>query len=232
MMNEIVNLEGTSLAEQKEYNKKLFQLFNNMINPLSELEGLYMLRRNVQDEIDRLNTSNIKGWILGVTSLVGFFLGNEVYGLFVNIPLLGSLIRMLGMLFIILFACGVWVVASKIDKNYRDKKIVEKKEYLEKVNMQIHQFAGELRERLQFIPPSYCYSDALKYFVRAFNDGKVENVKEAMNSYDEYMHRMNMEQGQHMIMRQQGQILANQVALQEQMSYDTAMIILSNFAFR
>ena len=90
-MNEIVNLEGTSLAEQKEYNKKLFQLFNNMINPLSELEGLYMLRRNVQDEIDRLNTSNIKGWILGVTLLVGFFLGNEVYGLFVNIPLLGRM---------------------------------------------------------------------------------------------------------------------------------------------
>ena len=232
MMNEVVNLEGTSLAEQKEYNKKLFQLFNNMINPLSELEGLYMLRRNVQDEIEQLNRSNIRGWILGATLLVGFFLGNEVYGLFVKIPLLGNLIRTMGMLFIILFACGIWLAVSAIDKKFRDKKILEKNEYLEKVNLQIQDFTNELRERIQFIPPSYCYSDALRYFVRAYMDGKVDNVKEAMNSYDEYMHRMNMEQGQHMIMRQQGQILANQVALQEQMSFDTAMIILSNFAFR
>ena len=47
---------------------------------------------------------------------------------------------MLGMLFIILFACGVWVVASKIDKNYRDKKIVEKKDTKLMIKLKVSTF--------------------------------------------------------------------------------------------
>ena len=38
-MNEIVNLEGTSLAEQKEYNNKLFNLFEDCMGMQNKING-------------------------------------------------------------------------------------------------------------------------------------------------------------------------------------------------
>lgn len=233
-MNDIVNLEGTSLSEQKEYNNKLFSLFGKMINPLSNLEHLYMLRRNAQREIEDLKKSNIRGKILGFSLAGGFavawFLGDLIY----YVPLLGSIVYTdLGMVvFILLCIVGTVYAIYIIDKKNREKKMDSKQIDLENVNTQIDQSIKAMREQLQFIPPSYCHSDAMRYFSRAYIDGKVENVKEAMLSYDEYVHRQNMENNQYIMIQQQGQILANQVALQQQLSYDTAMIMLSNLTFK
>ena len=233
-MNDIVNLEGTSLAEQKEYNNKLFRLFDNMVNPLSGLEHLYMVRRNIMSEMTKLEQSNIRGKVLAVSMVGGlivyYFLGDFIY----DIPLIGSLLHTDFGMWVFLFLCVIGTVYAiyTIDKKNREKKIALKHADMDNVDAQIQQAINQMHDRLQFIPPSYCHSDAMRYFARAYIDGKVENVKEAMISYDEYVHRQNMENGQYAMIQQQGQILANQVALQQQLSYDTAMIILSNFAFR
>lgn len=57
-----------------------------------------------------------------------------------------------------------------------------------------------------------------------------------MLAYDQYAHRMNMENQQRMILQRQQQmmwqneqIIANQAAARREMSYDTAMVMLSQF---
>lgn len=235
-MNEIVNLEGTSLAEQKEYNNKLFNLYGNMVEPLSGIEHLYMVRRNLMSELVQLDKSNIQGKVLAATLVAGLVFTYYFVDIIDNISFIGRLFYSnVGLYLLLVLTLGIGFVvfaAYTIDKKIREKKMAGKKAEMENINKQIQQSTDEIREQLQFIPPSYCYSDAMRYFARAYIDGKVDNVKEAMISYDEYIHRQNMEHGQLVMMQQQGQILANQVAIQQQMSYDTAMIILSNFAFR
>lgn len=233
-MNDIVNLEGTSLAEQKKYNDKLFHLFGNMVDPLSRLEHLYMIRRNIVSEMTQLEQSNIRGKVLGFSLLAGVLLANFIGKTFYYFPLFNLLMESsLGTLFWFgAVTAGLVYGIYRLDKIEREKKITMKQVDMGNINNQIQQSINQMHDQLQFIPPSYCHSDAMRYFARAYIDGKVENVKEAMISYDEYIHRQNMENGQYVMIQQQGQILANQVALEQQMSYDTAMIILSNFAFR
>lgn len=233
-MNDIVNLEGTSLTEQREYNDKLFQLFGNMVDPLSGLEHLYMVRRNIMSEMTQLEQSNVRGKVLGISLLVGVLLANSIGKIFYKLPLLNLVMESsLGsLLMFVAVTAGLVYAVYIFDKKMREKKITTKQIDMDNINIQIQQAINQMHDRLQFIPPSYCHSDAMRYFARAYIDGKVENVKEAMISYDEYVHRQNMENGQYVMIQQQGQILANQVALQQQLSYDTAMIILSNFAFR
>lgn len=233
-MNDIVNLEGTSLTEQREYNDKLFQLFGNMVDPLSGLEHLYMVRRNIMSEMTQLEQSNVRGKVLGISLLVGVLLANSIGKIFYKLPLLNLVMESsLGsLLMFVAVTAGVVYAVYIFDKKMREKRITTKQIDMDNINIQIQQAINQMHDRLQFIPPSYCHSDAMRYFARAYIDGKVENVKEAMISYDEYVHRQNMENGQYAMIQQQGQILANQVALQQQLSYDTAMIILSNFAFR
>lgn len=234
-MNDIVNLEGTSLAEQKEYNDKLFRLFGNMVNPLSALEHLFMVKRSTERELELLEESNIKGKVLAVCLGGGLLIG----GVWLpekldKISFLKPLLKSDAFQWIILLFCIAAIVgiAYSLDKKYRESKITKKKEEMDNVKIQIDHSIKDMKEQLQFIPPSYCNSDAMRYFARAYIDGKVANVKEAMISYDEYTHRQNMENGQFMMIQQQGQILANQAALQQQLSYDTAMIMLSNFVTR
>lgn len=231
-MNDIVNLEGTSLAEQKEYNNKLFQLFGNMVKPLGDLEHLYMLRRNVQSEIEKLKKSNIKGVPLIVLIVAGFFVADFVSGLPGINDILFIANDFFGFAFLAAVIGGVIFLGYTLDKKNRQKKTDLKQADLDNLNTQIEQSIHDMHDKLQFIPPSYCHSDAMRYFAKAYIDGKVDNVKEAMCSYDEYVHRQNMENAQHAILQQQGQIIANQVAISQQISYDSAMIMLSNFAFR
>ena len=57
-----------------------------------------------------------------------------------------------------------------------------------------------------------------------------------MCAYDEYVHRLNMEQGQMMLLQQQNQIIQqnrqimyNQEILHQEMQVDTALILLASF---
>lgn len=233
-MNDIVNLEGTSLAEQKEYNNKLFQLFGNMVKPLGDLEHLYMLRRNVQSEVKKLEESNIKGKILVIIIIAAIFIANKIGTVMYNIPGLCIIMEhdLLAVIYFVAVTGGAVFLSYTLDKKNRQKKTDSKQADLDNLNTQIEQSIHDMHDKLQFIPPSYCHSDAMRYFAKAYIDGKVDNVKEAMCSYDEYVHRQNMENAQHAILQQQGQIIANQVAISQQISYDSAMIMLSNFAFR
>lgn len=231
-MNEVVNLSGASIAEQKEYNDKLFNLFANMVNKLSGIEHLYGMKRRLNSEINTLKESNLKGAVLIVTLILSVFLEVRIERIVRKLPLIGPIIENMGMLFVVICIALIVLAVYIADKKIREKKIAEKENDITKLNTQIKEEINKIKDKIKFIPPSYCYSDAMSYFSKAYIDGKVDNVKEAMVSYDEYVHRQNMEQGQIKMIQKQAEIIAGQAEIKEQMNYDTALIMLSNFVTR
>ena len=103
----------------------------------------------------------------------------------------------------------------------QEGKLKDIEEYIETI-------CNENAKYIQFVPISYRNSHALRYFVQAYVNGKVENTKEAMLSYDEYIHRMNMENSQKQIITQQADILNNLAYMQQQMDVTQLMVILNS----
>ncbi len=59
-----------------------------------------------------------------------------------------------------------------------------------------------LRDVSTLIPPQYRYSDALSFFVEAYSNSKVDNLKEAVNLFDTHSYRKQMLQYQEKIVRE------------------------------
>ena len=54
-----------------------------------------------------------------------------------------------------------------------------------------------------FVPPNYRYSTAVYKFCDYLNNSRANNIKDAVNLYEEEMHRMRMENLQAQILQQQ-----------------------------
>ena len=225
-----------------EYNNKLFCMFESMIKPFQDLEYLCQLRRNKSSEIEqyeywrgRYDKKKIMVFFLLIIFYIVFYLftphydKHEMEGIPYIIKIYGC-----GFLSILLTSLiGAFRHMNQQRKN--SKNLKSAKLQFEQIEEQIQNRIQSVTEHLQFIPPSYRHSDAMKYFSRAYLDGKVDNLKEAMESYDTYLHRLNMERSQKMIVQQQNimlhkqdQIVMNQIKLSRQVSLDTSLVLLSN----
>lgn len=60
---------------------------------------------------------------------------------------------------------------------------------------------------LRLLPPKYIYLEAIDYFVDVIINMRADSIKEAVNLYEEHLHRERMETTQHQIAEQQGKIL-------------------------
>lgn len=80
------------------------------------------------------------------------------------------------------------------------------------ISNEIYQLTIQNENILATLPRDYRYYDAVAFFESALANGRADSMKEAINLYEEHIHRMNMElNGRQMLeqSRMQGVMLAN-----------------------
>ena len=98
----------------------------------------------------------------------------------------------------VMIIIGILGTAYSIKKN---KKILsEKYEELNELEQELKETANVVGDYVAYIPPDYCNSTALEFFCNSWQNHKVSNLKEAVNLYDDYIHRKKMESGQNQIL--------------------------------
>lgn len=103
-------------------------------------------------------------------------------------------------LFIIVWFGGMYIFPLPIAillvvlKNmFHKAKIASIKKEIDVLEKKIENKILSISDIVVFVPPSYRYSEALLYFVEAYANTKVSNLKEAINSYETFKHRRNVE---------------------------------------
>lgn len=89
----------------------------------------------------------------------------------------------------------------------------------------LEQQIERIRDVICFVPPSYRFSDALRYFVESYANSRVDDLKEAVNAYDTHYFRSQTMQMQQEILRQERQnadalsrIAYSQLCIMEQLA--------------
>lgn len=83
---------------------------------------------------------------------------------------------------------------------------------LDAISHEIYQLTVQNQEAIAKMPRDYRYYDAVAFFENALANGRADSMKEAINLYEEYIHRQNMElNGRQMLeqSRMQSAMLAN-----------------------
>lgn len=92
-------------------------------------------------------------------------------------------------IFLSFFIIGIIVITVNIIHKFQNEKYQKEiDELMPIVNSEME----DISEVACFIPPNYRYSDALDFFVEAYANSKVDNLKEAVNLYDTNEYRQNM----------------------------------------
>ena len=69
---------------------------------------------------------------------------------------------------------------------------------------------NEAAQVLGLIPPKYIYPEAIGYLIEVVENLRADTMKEAVNLFEEHLHRTRLEAAQKQIVEQQGQILQMQ----------------------
>ena len=83
---------------------------------------------------------------------------------------------------------------------------------MESISQEIYRVTTENQEKINLMPRYYRYYDAVAFFESALANGRADSMKEAINLYEETIHRQNMElNGRQMLeqCRMQSAMLAN-----------------------
>ena len=79
---------------------------------------------------------------------------------------------------------------SVINKALRPQKqpeINKEEQSIAALKDNIQQTINMIRNEITFVPPAYRNSDALTYFVNAYQNSRVDNLKEAVNAYEAHL---------------------------------------------
>lgn len=163
---------------------------------------------------DMTNNMVIFAWIgklssaiLAKISKLGFLL-NFILGLLMLIIfIILSLCVIPSFMFLFPVLAVIFVIISLFTHKSNQKTIEKNSVTLKDIQEEIDFIVDDLTLPLQFVPPDYCYSEALEYFCRSYANGKASTIKEAMILYDNYLHQQAMEQGQQEISHKQSKIL-------------------------
>lgn len=228
MENFIVNTEGLSISEQKQYNDKLFSFYRNMVPTLGKIEDKIAQCNMLGTDAYQIRNKRMNAYIIIFLVIVSYVIWEWIEN-YINNDSVEAFI------FLLMLTVAILVPLS-VHKKWREKKYARVKEQEKCCRQEVDDMIYSLGERLRFIPEGYCNSNALNFFEKEYRCGKVSNLREAMCAYDEYVHRLNMEQGQMMLLQQQNQIIQqnrqimyNQEILHQEMQVDTALILLASF---
>ena len=189
-----------------EVNKRLFRIYEILIQPIHDIENAVNNIESHKERIKQLENHNFVPKFLDLAIKVVLFL----VALFVLHPLtdtivywisdmfdgfLGIITELLWLLlslfvFVIIAFIAGEIVHNMINKSLGPQKQPEiKKENLEiaALQQQIQSTINNIKHAIVFVPPAYRTSDALSFFVRAYHNSRVDNLKEAVNAYEMHM---------------------------------------------
>ena len=92
-------------------------------------------------------------------------------------------------IFLSFFIIGIIVITVNIMHKFQNEKYQKE---IDEIMPIVNSEMEDISEVACFIPPNYRYSDALDFFVEAYANSKVDNLKEAVNLYDTNEYRQNM----------------------------------------
>ena len=94
-----------------------------------------------------------------------------------------------------LFPLPISIALVCIKNMFYRIKISKIKNDIDDLEKEINNKVDAISDVVMFVPPSYRFSGALSYFVDSYANSRVNNLKEAVNSFDTFKHRMNVEKG-------------------------------------
>ncbi|MBQ7973212.1 MAG: hypothetical protein IJ291_07145 [Lachnospiraceae bacterium] len=136
-------------------------------------------------------------------------------------------IAILLILFFLVGSILLFVLNGILNKKRKQKLAVRLKEEEEKLKLNIdemNQIINDNKDVLFVIPEKYRYAHAVAFMLEYLQTLRADNFKEAINLYEEEMHRIRMEQGQQQIILIQNQ---QQRALNSINNYNKAMTVMS-----
>lgn len=156
--------------------------------------------------------------------IVGFVLNYFIVGLSLNISGFREFFNGLDDMSIILLLGIAFCVIYLLYRNSRAKKDASKfvvewettgKQKLDDMNAQLqelHAFRKELVQEkaaatLSLLPPKYTYLEAIDFFIDVIVNLRADSIKEAVNLYEEHLHRQRMEAAQNKLADQQAKML-------------------------
>ena len=119
----------------------------------------------------------------------------------------------------------VLIVILKLRSKYIDSKnrtVAQQNDAIDRKNEELANVEQEIRRELSDIqtryneevggwyPPDYAFPDAVDFFISSIQNSRADNLKEAVNAYEEDLHRRRIE-------AQNEQNLANQKVMQQQL---------------
>lgn len=233
-----VDLTSVSAAQKKEYCDKLFALYDTLINPLREMENISAKAGLNMNKIARLKAEKTDigtVWKFIGVGLVVYFILNALFKKSKILWFIFGPDPMNILLFLMCVAMPV-ILWELYKRKERKKQIEILSENVQKLDELLNEKYDEREEQYAFVPAEYFSSEALSFFVKMYADGRVKDLNQAMNMYDQYKHRKNLEMGQQQLIYQQNQTMQmmNEMAqtqrqMQAELSFDTAMIMLTTF---
>ena len=111
-----------------------------------------------------------------------------------NLPYDGIITIIFGLVYIFLpfflVPTAIGFIIGFIEKTVRKSKNEKRKKYIfertEVLKQEINDMTKNIAPTVQYVPPKYRTSDALSYFVSAYQNSQIDDLKEAVNSYTEY----------------------------------------------
>ncbi len=202
-----------SRVEDPQLNNKLFAFYERLVNPFAEVEGLYEKIEKDTDVISECRRSRKDCFVKALkttakVSVISFVLVCVVlFGtLFIaKVDLLLSSAELLafpgaedflfGFLFLWLplgvgIFSGVLSLIGRLSCNA--SLISDCEEDMKKCKAELDEKLPALKNVACLIPPQYRNSVALRFFVEAYSNSKIDNLKEAVNLFDTQLYRNQM----------------------------------------
>ena len=177
-------------VDDPKINKALFSIYEKLIEPFKKIEAKVARINNLQELIEE-NKEYTKcsfSRILYFSKYIFFPLIDNYDTTFLDL-LYFAYCFLFHPIFLSFFIIGIIVITVNIIHKFQNEKYQKEiDELMPIVNSEME----DISEVACFIPPNYRYSDALDFFVEAYANSKVDNLKEAVNLYDTNEYRQNM----------------------------------------
>lgn len=198
-------------------NKALFTLYGNLIEPLERIErtrGEIMRAQEAEAKTRgevKLSMADVFSCAVSMYLKVFILSFIAIYILAHFIETLGEMdilpaLRMTAVIaaalsLVIAYAKNAGSVASQ--NRIRRARHEEALDVLANLEPDLERQIDRIKNVICFVPPSYRFSGALRYFAESYANSRVDDLKEAVNAYDTYYFRSQSAQMQQQILDQE-----------------------------
>ena len=175
---------------------------------------------SINSQIARLKQTNGSTSVLTILAVLlgwipGLVLSYLIYSLAKLASLKTSIIAISFLIHLVLIGFAVWADIRKTAKNRkeRDERLAYLQGEANSRNAWISSYLEKHSEIVSKVPATYFYPIAIDYFIEVLSNGRADTFKEAMNLYEEQLHRWKIEDMTKSAMIAQQQTAANSAAI-------------------